>query len=80
MADTCQLEPTHVTIPEACRLSGDESRSGIYNALGRGELRAIKCGKRILIELASIRERLANCPPARIKPAAPAAHADPAAA
>lgn len=61
------IEPTHVTIEEACRLSGDEARTGIYNALGRGELRAIKRGRRILVELASIRERLAKCPPAKLK-------------
>ena len=47
-----------VPIPDAQRRMGGESRSGIYRALARGELRAVKRGRRTMILVESIRQRI----------------------
>jgi|GEM_PF-1989375 hypothetical protein len=60
-------EPTTselVTIEEARRLSGNESRSSFYRALAAGELDAVKRGRRTLVSVASIRRRLDALPKA----------------
>jgi hypothetical protein len=62
-------DPITVAIPEAMRLTG-MSRSGIYEAIGSGNLDGVKDGSRTLITMASIRRRQAALPPAKIKPAA----------
>jgi hypothetical protein len=62
------IEPVAVAIPEAMRLTG-RSRSGLYDAIGRGELDAVKDGSRTLITMASIRRRQAALPRAKIKKA-----------
>jgi hypothetical protein len=70
-SQTPVLEPTHVSIPEARRLTGGKSRTSLYTAIARGELDAVKDGTKTLITLASIRRRQANLPPAKIKPPTP---------
>ena len=45
-------------IPDAQRRMGGESRSGIYRALARGELKAVKRGRRTMIVVESIRQRI----------------------
>ena len=60
------VEPLAVLIPETMRLTG-KSRSGVYDAIGRGELDAVKDGARTLVTVASIRRRQAALPRAKIK-------------
>jgi hypothetical protein len=64
------LEPLTVTIPQTERLTG-ESRSQIYNRIGRGEYDAVKSGSRTLIVYESIKRHLAALPPAKIKAPSP---------
>ena len=56
--------PELVTIDEARRVSGGESKSSIYRALAAGELEAVKRGRRTLVTTESIRRRLNNLPKA----------------
>jgi hypothetical protein len=63
------LEPFAVSLKVARRLCGDMSRSRIYDALGRGELEAVKDGRKTLITMRSIRARQENLPRANIRPA-----------
>ena len=53
--------PIAVTIPEAVRLSG-LSRSGIYEALKRRSITALKSGRRTLIPYADLQAYLASLP------------------
>lgn len=53
--------PITYQIPEAVRASGI-SRSALYEALRRGELRAVKAGRRTLIPVADLQEYLASLP------------------
>lgn len=53
--------PIAVTIPEAVKLSGC-TRSGLYEALKRGDLIARKAGRRTLISFADLEAYLANLP------------------
>jgi hypothetical protein len=64
------IEPLAVSVDQAARITG-ESRSQIYNRVGRGEYRAIKSGARTLIIYESIKQRFANLPAAKIKTPAP---------
>ena len=43
-------EPKYAPIPNWCGISG-MSRTGTYNALGRGDLKAIKLGNRTLVDV-----------------------------
>ena len=54
--------PLNLQIPEAVQVSG-LSRSRIYEALRKQELRAIKAGRRTLIPVAELEAYLANLPP-----------------
>ena len=63
--------PQFVTIEEARRLGGDESKSSIYRALATGELHAFKRGRRTLVTVESIRRRLRNLPKAKFGNAMP---------
>jgi excisionase family DNA binding protein len=54
------------TINEACRRTG-LGRTRIYEAIGSGGLRAIKCGNRTLIDTDSIRRWIASLPTVRPK-------------
>ena len=60
-----------VTIEEARRMSGNESRSSFYRALAAGELDAVKRGRRTLVSVASIRRRLGALPKAAFGPSKP---------
>jgi hypothetical protein len=64
------LEPVAVTIPQTEKLTG-ESRSQIYNRVGRGEYEAVKSGSRTLILYESIKRRFAGLPRATIRPPKP---------
>ncbi|KAL2051022.1 hypothetical protein ABVK25_008768 [Lepraria finkii] len=51
----------YLTIPAACATAG-LGRSSIYDALKAGHVRAVKAGKRTLIETDSLRGWLASLP------------------
>lgn len=53
--------PIAVTVPKAVSLSGC-SRSSIYEAMKRGELAAIKAGRRTLIPFKELENYLASLP------------------
>lgn len=55
------MHPIAVTIPEAVRLTG-YTRTGIYDALKRGDLDAHKAGRRTLISFASLQAYIAGLP------------------
>lgn len=55
------MRPLAVTIPGAVETSG-LSRSAIYEALKRGDLKARKSGRRTLISFADLDNYLANLP------------------
>ncbi len=61
------LTPFAVPIDVTRELLGRKARSQIYEAIGRGELDAIKDGKRTLIVVASIVRYCARMKPAKIK-------------
>jgi excisionase family DNA binding protein len=50
------------TLPEAVRFSG-MSRTSLYEALKRGDLKARKAGRRTLISFADLQAYLATLPP-----------------
>jgi hypothetical protein len=62
---TLAIKPFAVPIPEAQRLLGDKGRSPLYEAISRGELRAVKDGNKTLIVLESIERYMAALPPAK---------------
>lgn len=62
-----QTHPAYATVPDWCALSG-MSRSGTYEALGRGDLRAIKLGARTLIDVQHGLGWLASLPIATVRP------------
>ena len=53
--------PIAVTIPDAVKLSGC-SRTGLYDAMKRGDLTARKAGRRTLISLVDLEAYLASLP------------------
>jgi hypothetical protein len=65
MADI--IEPFAVPVKEARRLLGNKSNASLYMAIARGELEAIKDGKKTLITTRSIRRRQENLPRAQIQ-------------
>ncbi len=62
-----QKHPAYATVPDWCALSG-MSRSGSYEALGRGDLRAVKLGSRTLIDVQHGLAWLASLPAAAVRP------------
>ena len=60
--------PELATIADIQKMNGGESRASIYRALARGELQAVKRGRRTLIIVESARERIRKMPPASFKP------------
>ena len=66
ITETGGLEPLTVTISQTEQLTG-ESRSQIYTRIARGEYAGVKSGSRTLILFDSIKRRIANLPPAKIK-------------
>ena len=65
-ASTPKFDPITVTITETARLTG-KSRASIYEAIARGQLRAVKDGARTLVTFESIKARQASLPTAKIK-------------
>jgi hypothetical protein len=61
-----QLDPIHVSVKDAARLCGICVTS-LYLAIGRGELTAVKDGAKTKITYASIKQREASLPLAKIK-------------
>jgi len=57
---------SYATIPDWCALSG-LSRSATYNHLGLGNLRAVKLGKRVLIDVPHGLTWLASLPAPQIR-------------
>jgi hypothetical protein len=57
--------PEYGRIPEACRRYG-LSRSRLYVLAGEGLVRFIKVGNATLVDLGSVRNYLASCPPAQV--------------
>jgi hypothetical protein len=57
--------PKFASIPHWCALTG-MSRTGTYNALGRGDLRAVKCGYRTLIDVEAGLAWLRSLPTAEV--------------
>ena len=55
------MEPIALSIPNAVRVSG-ASRTAIYAALQRGDLKAIKHGKRTLIPADALKDWLSRMP------------------
>ena len=60
--------PELATISDIQKMNGGESRASIYRALGRGELVAVKRGRRTLIVVESARQRIRNMPIASFRP------------
>lgn len=59
-------EPKYAPLPGWCALSG-MSRTASYNALGRGDLKAIKVGSRTLIDVEAGLAWLRSLPAAQIR-------------
>lgn len=51
---TAPLEPLAVTVPEAARLLG-VSAALVYEMIARGELKALRLGRRLVVPIASLR-------------------------
>jgi hypothetical protein len=58
--------PEYGRIPEACRRYG-LSRSRLYLLAGEGLVRFVKVGNATLVDLGSVRDYLAACPPAQVR-------------
>ena len=58
--------PKYPTIPDWQRIPGMR-RTSTYEALGRGDLRSIKLGTRVLIDVEAGLAWLASLPPAEIR-------------
>ena len=65
------LAPFAVPIDVAQTLLGRKSRSQIYEAIGKGELDAVKDGGKTLVVVSSIVRYCERMKPAQIKPPAP---------
>lgn len=48
--NTNKIAPKFATIPDWCAISGMK-RTGVYEAVSRGQLRAVKLGNRTLIDV-----------------------------
>jgi hypothetical protein len=64
------INPAFATVADWCRISG-MSRSGTYEALGRGDLHARKLGAKTLVDVARGLAWLGGLPSATIKPHGP---------
>jgi excisionase family DNA binding protein len=56
----------YATIPQTCERYG-VGRSSLYREIGRGNIRAVKMGRRVLVEIASADAFFAALPPANIR-------------
>ncbi len=61
--------PQFATMKDWMALTGMSQRR-TYDELGRGNLKAVKAGRRTLIEVQTGLAWLRSCPPAKIKPPA----------
>jgi len=59
------ITPKYAPMPEWCDISGMR-RTATYEALGRGDLKGIKVGKRLLIDVEGGLAWLATLPAARV--------------
>jgi hypothetical protein len=59
--------PMYAPLPQWCAISG-MSRTATYNALGRGDLKAIKIGSRTLLDVEAGLAWLRSLPAAQIRP------------
>jgi excisionase family DNA binding protein len=64
-------EPTVYSVAEACS-AGRIGRTSLYEAIGKGELRAIKRGRRTFILADDLRRWLESMPAIPAKPTPPA--------
>jgi hypothetical protein len=60
-----QIEPANVTMRTGCAFTGD-SRSTMYEAIRKGEVEAVKEGRRTLLVFSSLKKRVAARKPAVI--------------
>jgi hypothetical protein len=60
------IEPLALTIRQVEKATS-ESRSQVYNRIGRGEYTAVKSGRRTLVLYDSVKRHIGSLPPARIK-------------
>jgi hypothetical protein len=51
-------------VADACHISG-LTKTHLYEAMGRGDIEARKCGRRTLVDMSSLRNYVARLPPAR---------------
>lgn len=72
MPDQTLKYPKYATIPDWQHISGMR-RTSVYEALGRGDLRSIKLGMRVLIDVEAGLAWLASLPPAAIRTGQPRA-------
>jgi excisionase family DNA binding protein len=63
---TTDTAPKFARIPETCRRFG-LSRSRLYLLAGDGSIRFLKSGTATLVDLQSVRDYLAACPPAQVR-------------
>jgi hypothetical protein len=61
------MRPFAVKIPDAQQILGRKARSQIYEAIGRGELEAVKDGSKTLVVVASIVRYCGQMRPAKIR-------------
>ena len=64
--NAAEQPPEYGRILDACRRYG-LSRSRLYILAGEGLIRFIKVGSATLVDLGSVREYLAACPPAEVR-------------
>ena len=60
-----QIEPANVTMRDGCAYTGD-SRTVMYDAIAKGDVEAVKEGRRTLLVFASLKKRVASRQPAKI--------------
>jgi hypothetical protein len=65
MSDQSQIEPVNVTLAVGCAYTGD-SRTVMYDAIAKGDVEAVKQGRRTLLVFASLKKRVASRQPAKI--------------
>jgi hypothetical protein len=70
VAKALGIEPAHVTMKTGCAYTGD-TRSRMYEAIGKGEVEAVKEGRRTLLVFESLKRRVAARKPAKIAVHAP---------
>ena len=58
--------PKFAQMPQWCALSG-MSRTATYNAIGRGDLKAIKCGCRTLLDVEAGLAWMRSLPSAQVR-------------